>query len=241
MTRSIAQSVMLHTREEWGEHFAEAVGADAIGAEDIFAYAYAVLHDPVYRCDYGVDLLREFPRLPLYRYFGYWARMGRELLDLHLGFERVAPHPLERVDGDAPPGKALLRADKQRGIIRLDERTTLAGVPAAAWRYKLGSRSALEWVLDQHRERKARDATVAARFGGYRFADHKERVVELLGRVCAVSAGTMDIIDDMAMWLGDELLVFGDRDKNEWESLSMWRWADEPEEDEEWLAQWSEI
>ncbi len=234
------ERVNAHYREEWGEHFAEAVGADAIGAEDIFAYVYAVLHDPVYRCDYGVDLLREFPRLPLYRYFGDWARMGRELLELHLGFERIAPHPLERVDGDAPPGKALLRADKERGIIRLDERTTLAGVPAAAWRYKLGSRSALEWVLDQHRERKARDATVAAKFNGYRFADHKERAIELLGRVCAVSAGTMKVVDKMAMWLGDELIVFDDREQDDFALLSLSQWFSEPE-DEEWLAQWSEM
>ena len=234
------ERVNAHYRKEWGEHFAAAVGADAIGAEDIFAYVYAVLHDPVYRYDYGVDLLREFPRLPLYRYFGDWAKMGRKLLELHLGFEEAAPYPLERVEGDKPAGKALLRADRERGLIRLDERTTLAGVPADAWRYRLGSRSAVEWVLDQHRERKARDATVAARFGGYRFGAHKERVVELLGRVCAVSVGTMDIIDDMAMWDGDELLVFGDRDKHEWESLSMWRWSEEPE-NEEWLAQWLEI
>ena len=240
ITNWAIERVNAHYRKEWGEHFAAAVGADAIGAEDIFAYVYAVLHDPVYRHDYGVDLLREFPRLPLYRYFGDWAKMGRKLLDLHLGFESIAPHPLERVEGEGAPGRALLRADRERGLIRLDERTTLAGVPADAWRYKLGSRSAVEWVLDQYRERKPRDPTVAARFGGYRFGAHKERVVELLGRVCAVSVKTMDIVDDMAMWQGDELLVFGDRDKNEWESLSMWRWSDEPE-NEEWLAQWLEI
>ena len=54
-------------------------------------YTYAVLwedkdsHDdldaeikvnPVYRQEYAVDLLREFPRLPLYRDFHYWAEMG---------------------------------------------------------------------------------------------------------------------------------------------------------------------
>ena len=240
ITNWAVERVNAHYRKEWGEHFAAAVGADAIGAEDIFAYVYAVLHDPVYRYDYGVDLLREFPRLPLYRYFGDWAKMGRKLLELHLGFERVEPYPLERVEGDKPAGKALLRADRERGLIRLDERTTLAGVPADAWRYRLGSRSAVEWVLDQHRERKARDATVAARFGGYRFGAHKERVVELLGRVCAVSVGTMGVVDKMAMWLGDELIAFDDREQDDFALLSLSQWFGEPE-DEEWLAQWSEM
>ena len=79
-----------HYREEWGKDF-DKIYPDGIGAEDIFAYTYAVLHDPVYLYDYANDLLREFPRLPLYHEFDIWARMGRELLDLHLGFESADP------------------------------------------------------------------------------------------------------------------------------------------------------
>ena len=88
-----------HYRQEWGAGFDKRY-PDGIGPEDIFAYTYAVLHDPVYRHDYRVDLLREFPRLPLYHDFEHWARMGRELLDLHIGFESADPYPLERVEID---------------------------------------------------------------------------------------------------------------------------------------------
>ena len=80
--------------------------------------------------------------------------MGRELLDLHIGFESAEPWPLERVDQGEQAGKAALRADKERGTIILDAQTTLTGVPEEAWRYRLGNRSALEWVLDQYKERK---------------------------------------------------------------------------------------
>ena len=59
-----------HYRKEWGAGFDDRY-PDGIGAEDIFAYTYAVLHDPVYRHDYRVDLLREFPRLPLYHDFDH--------------------------------------------------------------------------------------------------------------------------------------------------------------------------
>ena len=169
-----------------GEHY----GDDGITAEDIFAYTYAVLHDPEYRAKYAVDLLREFPRLPFHEDFAEWARLGQELLDLHLGFEDAEPYPLERVEQSGPPGKAVLKADKERGAIVLDNKTTLTGVPESAWRYRLGNRSALEWVLDQYKERKPRDPTIAAKFNTYRFADHKERVIDLLQRVCTVSVKT---------------------------------------------------
>ena len=131
------QRINEHYRREWGKDFEQAAGADGITAEDIFAYTYAVLHDPVYRYDYGVDLLREFPRLPLYHDFDLWAKVGHRLLDLHIGFESAEPYPLERREvgpstGSGRAVKVILRADRERGIITLDEQTTLAGVPPDA-------------------------------------------------------------------------------------------------------------
>ena len=264
-----------HYRKEWGEHF-EKTYPDGIGAEEIFAYTYAVLHDPVYRYDYRNDLLREFPRLPLYHEFDIWARMGRGLLDLHLGFESAEPYPLKRVDksppaqpssvretaaagyaaterapsspspltgegwGEGESPRPRLRADKERGVIVLDEQTSLTGVPPDAWRYQLGNRSAIEWVLDQYKEKKPRDPTIRERFDTYRFADHKERVIDLLMRVCTVSVKTMDIVDGMAYWEDGYLVVYGDRDKHEWSMMGVEAMHSEPE-DEEWLKQWLEM
>ena len=75
--------------------------------------------------------------------------------------------------------------------------TRLEGVPAIAWDYKLGNRSALEWILDQYKEKKPKDPTIAAKFNTYRFADYKEQVIDLLDRVCTVSVETMKIIQQM--------------------------------------------
>ena len=182
---------------EWGlRQFREHYGDSGITAEDIYAYVYAMLHDPAYQQRYEVDLLREFPRLHFQDDFAWWADRGRALLDLHLGYETAEPYPLERRDKDGvTPQRAILRADKERDIITVDEQTTLAGVPWQAWVYRLGSRSAVEWVLDQYKERKPRDPTIAERFNTYRFADHKERVIDLLARVCTVSVATMNIVD----------------------------------------------
>ena len=153
---------------EWGVlQFREHYGDDGITAEDVFAYTYAVLHDPHYREKYAVDLLREFPRLPLHDDFPTWTRLGQELLDLHIGFESADPFELERVERDTEPGKATVRADKEGGAIILDGKTTLTGVPAEAWEYRLGSRSALEWVLDQYKEKKPRDKTVPKELNNY--------------------------------------------------------------------------
>ncbi|MFN9259328.1 type ISP restriction/modification enzyme, partial [Microcystis sp.] len=75
--------------------------------------------------------------------------------------------------------------------------TFLQDIPKIAWEYKLGNRSALEWILDQYKEKKPKDQTIAERFNNYRFADYKETVIDLLQRVCTVSVETMKIIEAM--------------------------------------------
>jgi predicted helicase len=175
-----------------------------ITKEAIFHYVYGVLHDPVYRDKYALNLKREFPRIPLYSDFWQWADWGLRLMDLHIGFESVAPWALARTDvpdekarrtGQAP--KALLKADKDAGVIRLDSETTLTGVPAEAWDYRLGNRSALEWVLDQYKEKTPKDPTIREKFNTYRFVDYKDRVIDLLARVTTVSVETMKIVAAM--------------------------------------------
>jgi predicted helicase len=123
---------------------------------------------------------------------------------LHIGYEQVAPWPLQRVDvkdekaaaaGQTP--KAVLRADQDHGIIRLDSETQLSGAPPQAWSYRLGNRSALEWILDQYKEKTPKDPTIREKFNTYRFADYKEKVIDLLKRVTRVSVETMTIVEAM--------------------------------------------
>jgi predicted helicase len=68
----------------------------SITKRDIFHYVYAVLHCPAYREKYRLNLKRDFPRIPFYDDFWQWAAWGKELMDLHVGFETVEPWPLER-------------------------------------------------------------------------------------------------------------------------------------------------
>ncbi|MCX5983730.1 MAG: hypothetical protein NTY89_18460 [Nostocales cyanobacterium LacPavin_0920_SED1_MAG_38_18] len=79
----------------------------------------------------------------------------------------------------------------------LDDVTTLENIPKIAWEYMLGNRCALEWILDQYKEKKPKDPTIAEKFNTYRFADYKEQVIDLLMKVCTVSVETMNIIKEM--------------------------------------------
>ena len=98
--------------------------------------------------------------------------------------------------GDPAPTVRLM-ARKEKGEIEIDSMTTLRGVPAEAWEYRLGTYSALEWILERYKEKKPKDPTIAEKFNTYKFAEYKESVIELLGRVCTVSVETMKIVKEM--------------------------------------------
>lgn len=192
-----------------------------ISAEDIFHYVYAVLYNPAYRSKYERNLKRELPRIPLYKQFWQWAKWGKRLMDLHIDFEKALPFDLaiktnrstneqvpqheifpsvaepEAMYARKPRVRARLRADKEAGTIELDDNTTLTGVPSEAWDFRLGNRSALEWILDQFKEKKPSDPTIHAKFNSYNFADHKEAAIGLIKRICTVSLETSKIVNHM--------------------------------------------
>ena len=207
---------------DWGlEQFRTHYKDNKIKMEDIFHYIYGVLHNPAYRKKYELNLKREFPRIPFYKDFWKWTKWGKELMDMHINYEKAKPFNLKLIKSETkqahtkqkemfskveepetlyshkPKIKAKLKADKLAGVIEIDELTLLTGVPKQAWEYKLGNRSAIEWILDQYKEKKPSDPTIAEKFNTYRFADYKDHVIELIKKVTTVSVETMRIINEM--------------------------------------------
>jgi predicted helicase len=179
---------------DWAkEKFSEKYNDKSISKLDIFHYVYAVLHSPIYRKKYELNLRRHFPRIPLYQNFHQWVNLGRQLMYMHQHFDKAIPFGLERIEikkSEHPITKLQVR--KEDGIIIIDENTLLKGIPSVAWGYKLGNRSALEWVIDQFKSKK-NQANVAS----YNFTDYKEQAIELIDKVCSISVNSIQLIELM--------------------------------------------
>jgi predicted helicase len=187
---------------KWGlKQFQDHYNDSSISKDDIFHYTYSVLHNPNYREKYELNLKRDFPRLPFYDNFFQWVKWGNKLMDLHLNYETATPYSLQRIDLPLPNNqtqpKVKLKAEKSNNKILIDSITTLEDIPEQVWEYRLGNRSAIEWILDQYKEKKPRDQTIAQHFNPYRFADYKETVIDLIQRVCTVSIETVEITQAM--------------------------------------------
>jgi len=110
----------------------------------------------------------------------------------HEGFE--PPGALLHKHPRPPPGELTEAAFYIAPRLEIAMR---CGSSSLASPRKLGNRSALEWILDQYKEKTPKDPTIREKFNAYRFADHKERVIDLLMRVTRMSVETMEIVEAM--------------------------------------------
>jgi predicted helicase len=186
---------------DWGlQQFQAYYKKEIITKEDIFYYVYAVLHNPNYRLKYEQELKREYPRIPLYDDFDKWTHWGRQLAEIHLNYETIEPYKLELIEiGNKDNPKPKLKLDKENSTISIDENTEIRKIPPIAMSYQLGNRSAMEWILDQYKEKEMSEPILSEKFNKYKFSDHKKYVIDLIKRVCNVSVKTMQIVDEMKL------------------------------------------
>ena len=174
--------------------------------EDIFYYTYAIFNDPKYREKYKFNLQRKFPRIPLAKDFKEWVKIGKKLYDIHVGFEDTKSYLLKRIEKNTSKNKTRLILKKPKNEkseqlkIIIDDKTTLENVPDEALQYKFSSKCALEWILEFYKESKnmisdksCDDPQIKERFNTYKFADHKEYVIDLLQKVTTVSIETIKL------------------------------------------------
>ncbi|WP_051479009.1 type ISP restriction/modification enzyme [Arthrobacter sp. H5] len=130
-----------------------------VSKDDIFYYVYGVLHSPDYRTEFAADLKKMLPRIPKVKGtadFTAFVTAGRELAALHIGYEEVEPYPLEETivsDTVVDPyrvRKMTFGKGKDRSRIIYNQHITLSGIPEEAYEYMLGSRSAVEWIMERY-------------------------------------------------------------------------------------------
>ncbi len=172
-----------------------------VSKRDIFHYIYAILHHPQYREHYAENLKRELPRIPLVKEGNTsetCMRIGKQLMELHLNYEQAPAYNLKWVENrDVPVNWRLekMRLTPNRDAVLVNEWLTLAGIPQECFQYRLGNRSALEWVLDQYQV--STDARSGITSDPNR-DDDPEYIVRLVGKVITVSVETVQLVNELA-------------------------------------------
>jgi predicted helicase len=175
--------------DEFRKHYEDT----EISKWDVFYYAYGVLHSPEYRDQFAANLRKHLPRIPMAESFSRLRDAGKTLADLHVGYENLEPYPLVF---EATRGMDVsylidqkMKLQPETGEIVINETLTLSGIPESAHRYKLGNRSALEWLVSQFfvdDDNPNRE-------------EDEEYIVRLLGQIVRISVETVRITEGLEL------------------------------------------
>ncbi len=177
---------------------------DTISKWDIFHYSYALLHHPAYRERYAANLELDLPRLPYAPDFWTFAKDGERLAEIHVGYEDVDEYKggngvptLQLVE---TPGKPVdwrvekMKLTKDKTQIKYNDFLTLDGIPAKAFEYRLGNRSALEWIINQYQIKTDKRSGIV---NDPNRDDDPQYIIRLIGKVITVSLETVEIVENL--------------------------------------------
>jgi len=140
----------------------------------------------------------ELPRIPFAADFRAFADSGKRLAKLHLDYEKEKEWELEFQETPGVPlsyrvdDKMRLSKDKTRLIV--NPSLTLAGIPPEAFEYRLGNRSALEWVIDQYQVSTDKRSGITS---DPNREDDSKYIVRLVGQVIRVSMETVKLVKSL--------------------------------------------
>ena len=170
---------------------------DTITKWDIFHYVYGLLHHPEYRERYQANLKRDLPHLPYAPDFWVFAKAGQRLGEIHIGYEDADEYRIKKIE---TPGVPLdwrvekMKLSKDKTQLVYNDFLTLDGIPAKTFDYRLGNRSALEWVIDQYRVKTDKRSGIV---NDPNRADDPQYIVKLIGKVITVSLETVEIVEGL--------------------------------------------
>ena len=88
-----------------------------------------------------------------------------------------------------------MKLSRDKTAVVVNEALTLAGIPPECFTYRLGNRSALEWVIDQYRVKTDKRSGITS---DPNRADDPEYIVRLVGRIVTVSVETVKLVEQIA-------------------------------------------
>jgi predicted helicase len=192
------------------DQYRQVYADSSITKEDIFYYVYGVLHSPEYRERFEADLKKMLPRIPFTEDFWAFSNAGRELGEMHVGYESVEPWPVTETrtkmplsgNGQTLDDKTLYRVTKMKwaggartpdkSIIVYNEHFTLSDIPLEAYDYIVNGKSAIEWIMERYAVTQDKDSKIVN--DPNEWSDDPRYIIDLVKRIVRVSLDTNRIV-----------------------------------------------
>ncbi|MEZ2338558.1 type ISP restriction/modification enzyme [Mucilaginibacter sp. RCC_168] len=184
---------------------ARSIYGKIVTKEDIFYYIYGFLHSHQYRTQFANDLKKMLPRLQLVedvRDFYKISRAGRELAELHINYESVAPYQDCLVTGEETDfftvEKMRFQKKEQKDKIIYNSQISVSNIPDKAYQYIVNGKSAIEWIVERYQVVKHKESGISNDPNDWGAGNGNPRyILDLLLSIINVSVKTVDIVNSL--------------------------------------------
>ena len=153
---------------------------------------------------FGRDLKKLLPRIPKVKNFRAFSDAGRALSALHLGYETIEPYPLD----EQRSVNASYRVEKMKyaktgrvadkSTVVYNSGITVSGIPEEAHEYMLGSRSAIDWIIERYQVKTDKASGIVNDPNDWAEEQGNPRyILDLLARIVTVSVETVKIVKSL--------------------------------------------
>lgn len=126
--------------------------------------------------------------------FRAFVRAGQRLAEIHVHYEQQPEYPLTKTE---KAGEKLdyrvekMRLSKDKTTLTYNQFLTLSGIPKETYEYRLGNRSALEWVIDQYQVSTDKRSGIT---NDPNRDEDPQYILRLIGQVITISLETVKIV-----------------------------------------------
>jgi predicted helicase len=129
--------------------------------------------------------------------FRAFVHAGKRLAEIHVQYEQQPEYPLTKTEkaGEKLDWRVTkMRLTKDKTTLIYNQFLTLSGIPLETYEYRLGNRSALEWVIDQYQVSTDKRSGIT---NDPNRSDDPQYILRLIGQVVAVSLETVRIVKSL--------------------------------------------
>jgi len=192
----VSDFILKRARENYG---------DRVTKEDIFYYVYGILHSPDYRNTFTNDLKKMLPRIPLVEKendFLSFSKAGRDLAELHINYESVAPSPEVTVTGEESEFYTVekMRFPKkgEQDTIIYNSHITISNIPDKAYEYVVNDKSAIAWIMERYQIKIDKKTDIKNDPNDWaKEVSNPRYILDLLLSIINVSVQTVDIVNSL--------------------------------------------
>ena len=175
----------------------------SINSDNIFFYIYGLLHSKQYIQKYKINLIKELARIPMYKGFHEFSKIGKKLSDLHVNYEKALKYQdLEIKKQNSFKDCYKVSKMKYPKINRKEDKTQIIyndfiiikNIPLKAYEYKINSKSAIKWIMSEYQVKTDKESGIK---NDPNNPENPKYILDLLQKVIYISMETLKLIDQL--------------------------------------------